>query len=83
MLSSFFPSFFSYGRNKLNNVHLKVKNPGPVDQALVGPWKGLLAIAGVETQNSEARSQESEWNDVASRRHILYFPAEPKAITLF
>jgi hypothetical protein len=30
------------------------------DQALVGPWKGLLTIVGVETQNSEARSQESE-----------------------
>jgi hypothetical protein len=39
---------------------MQVKNPGPEDQALVGPWKGLLTIVGVETQNSEARSQESE-----------------------
>ena len=38
----------------------KVKNPGPEDQALVCPWKGLLTIAGVETQNSETRNQESE-----------------------
>jgi len=27
------------------------------DQALVGPWKGLFTIAGVETQKSEGRSQ--------------------------
>jgi hypothetical protein len=44
------------------------------------PWKGLLALVGVKTQDLEARSQ-SEDNDVASRRHNLYFPAEPKAIT--
>ena len=59
-----------------------VKNPDSEDQALVCPWKGLLATAGVETQNSGARSQESELNDVASLLPILDFPVEPKANTL-
>jgi len=50
---------------------LIVKNPGPEGPALDFPWKGLLATAGVETQNSGARSQESA--DVAMLLFILSY----------
>ena len=36
-----------------------VKKPGPEDQALVCPWKGVLVIAGVEALNPGVGSQES------------------------
>jgi len=61
----------------------KVKNPGPKDQALVYPWKGLLATAGVETQNSGARSQESGECGCRYAPTYLIILSEPKAKTLF
>ena len=45
-------SGFSQTKFDLAAKSTKVKNLGPEDQALVCPWKGLLAIVGVETQNS-------------------------------
>jgi hypothetical protein len=50
-------------------LFIEIKNPGPEDQALVGPWKGLSAIAGVETENSAARSQNIR---IALRAYTFY-----------